>query len=473
MTNDLRMLHTDAFAWYMEKDPTLRSTVVAVALLDRAPDWAYLRRRIEWVTHQVPALRQRVQEPPWRLGPPRWVDDPAFDLNYHLRWVRLPEPGEWSTVLQAARVAAMADFDRARPLWEVTLLEGLPNGQAALITKMHHAVADGIGSIEIASLLVDPDRHLPPVESLPKPEPGTGLGATALALRSVRDDLAEAVSLAGRMGRGLAPAALRTARNPVTEVRAGLDAVASVGRIVRPIFRNASPVMTERKMVRHLDTIDVPLNALHDMAAAYGGHLNDAFVTAMTGGLRRYHERHGSAIGDLRMTMPLSIRRPGDPIGGNRITLLRFALPAGEVDPVERLRRINRTISAWRAEPGIAWTQGIAFALNLAPRSLIQGILRRVDFLASDVPGLTAPVYLAGARLVAYYPFGPTIGTAVNATLLSYVDVCNIGLNIDVAAVPDPEHLVEDLRAGFDEIVQLAPRPRVIDLSERRGAMTH
>lgn len=463
MNNAHRMAHSDAFTWYMEKDPTLRSTVVAVGRLDRSPDRAYLRRRVEWLTRQVPALRQRVQEPPLRVGPPWWVPDPAFDLDYHLRWVRLPEPADWSAVLQAARIAAMADFDRARPLWELTVLEGLPNGEAAVVMKTHHAVADGIGMIEISSFVVDPTREMPPVERLAAPAPPDAMSTAALLLRSLRDDIAEGFDLGFRVGRSLLPEVVRTTRRPLQQTRAALATVTSVGRIVRPIMRSASPVMTQRQMVRYVDTIAVPLAPLHDAAAAHEGHLNDAFVTAMTGGLRRYHERHGSNVRELRMTMPVSIRQADDPIGGNRITLLRFALPVGEPDPETRLRRISHTIKAWRAEPAIPLAQGIAFALNLAPRAVIQGILRRVDFLASDVPGLTAPVYLAGAELLAYFPFGPTIGTAVNATLLSYVDTCCIGVNIDVAAVHDPENLMADLRAGFDEVLALAPagQPRL------------
>jgi WS/DGAT/MGAT family acyltransferase len=454
--NAHRMLHSDAFTWYMEKDPTLRSTVVAVGLLDRAPDRAYLRQRVDRLTLQVPAMRQRVQEPPWRIGPPWWVPDPAFDLDYHLRWVRLPEPTDWSSVLQAARLAAMADFDRARPLWELTVLEGLPDGQAAIVMKTHHAVADGIGMIEIASLVIDATRDMPPLDSLPTPQPRGEMSTAGLLLRSLRGNLVEGLDVGVRAGRNLVPAGLRTTRRPVQQARDRLATVASVGRIVRPIMNNASPLLKQRRMVRYVDTIAVPLAPLHDAASKYDGHLNDAFVTAMTGGLRRYHERHGTNVHELRMTMPVNIRRPDDPIGGNRITLLRFGLPVGEPDPVARLRRISHTIQAWRAEPAIPLTQGIAFALNLAPRALIQGILRRVDFLASDVPGMTAPVFLAGAELLAYYPFGPTIGTAVNATLLSYVDTCYIGVNIDVAAVPDPENLMADLRAGFDEVLQLA-----------------
>jgi WS/DGAT/MGAT family acyltransferase len=386
------MLHTDAFAWYMEQDPVLRSTVVAVALLDRAPDWDYLRRRIDRLTRQVPPLRQRVQEPPLRMGPPRWVTDQSFDLDYHLRRVRLPAPAGWASVLEFARVAAMADFDRARPLWEFTLLEGMPEGRTAFVTKLHHALADGIGGLEIAALALDLSAQMPPIGDLASVDAPPPLGTRDLVLRSLRDNTTEAAALTSRIGRALPGTTLRSLRDPVGAAQIAIATTASVGRIVRPILRAASPVMTERMMVRRLYTLDVPLTPLKAAAKASGGHLNDAFLAAITGGLRRYHQRHGDALDQLRVTMPLSVRRPDDPVGGNRITLLRFPLPVGVQDPAERLRRISRIVTSWRHEPAIPLTQGIAFGLNLAPRSFIQGILRRVDFVASDVPGLTDPV---------------------------------------------------------------------------------
>jgi diacylglycerol O-acyltransferase len=155
--------------------------------------------------------------------------------------------------------------------------------------------------------------------------------------------------------------------------------------------------------------------------------------------------------------MPLSIRKPDDPLGGNRITLLRFAVPVGLADPAERIARTAEIVRAWRHERGVAHTQGIAQGLNLAPRGYIQSILRRIEFVASDVPGLTQPAYVAGARVLAYYPFGPTIGAALNATLMSYAGTCNVGVNIDAGAVPEPDELVTHLKAGFDEVLALVP----------------
>jgi diacylglycerol O-acyltransferase len=451
-----RMLHTDAFSWYMESDPALRSTVVAVAVLDRAPDWEHLKHRVDRMTRLVPRFRQRVEEPPMRLGPPRWVIDADFDIDWHMRRMRLPRGADWAAALEVARIAAMDDFDRDRPLWEVTALEGLPRGQVALITKMHHALSDGVGAIQLMAYFVDFSRELPELEELPPVPVEPPMTAFGMVASSVRDDALEAVRNVGRAA-GLVWRAPQLLLDPVGTSTGIVATAASVARIIRPVMRNASPVMTERTAVRRLATLDVPLEGLKQAARPSGGHLNDAFVAGITGGLRRYHDAHGTTAEDLRVTMPVSIRKPDDPIGGNRITLLRFAVPVGLADAAARIARTAAITRAWQHEPGIAHTQGIAFGLNLAPRSYIQGILRRIEFVASDVPGLTQPVYVAGARVVAYYPFGPTIGAAMNATLMSYAGTCNIGINIDTGAVPDAEELVAHLRDGFDEVLALAP----------------
>ena len=135
---------SDAFSWYMERDPALRSTVVVIDWLDRAPDWDVLVGRVDRISRLMPSLRQCVVESPFRLTVPRWSYDPHFDLNFHLSRVSAPPPGTRDAVLALARRSAMAAFDRARPLWEVTLVEGIEGGEAALIVKLHHSLSDGV-----------------------------------------------------------------------------------------------------------------------------------------------------------------------------------------------------------------------------------------------------------------------------------------------------------------------------------------
>jgi diacylglycerol O-acyltransferase / wax synthase len=206
--------------------------------------------------------------------------------------------------------------------------------------------------------------------------------------------------------------------------------------------------------------VEVQLRDLKRAAAAAGGTVNDGFVAAVTGGLRRYHERHGAPVDQLRMTLPISIRSPGDPAGGNRITLMRLSVPVGEPDPALRIPEVGRRCRAARHERSLPLTNGIAGVLNLLPRAVVGGMLKHVDFLASDVPGFPFPVFLAGARVERYVAFGPTIGASVNTTLLSYSGTCAIGVNIDTAAVPDAAVLTDCIREGFDEVLALGGRHR-------------
>ena len=154
--------------------------------------------------------------------------------------------------------------------------------------------------------------------------------------------------------------------------------------------------------------------------------------------------------------MPISIRKPDDPPGGNRVTLMRFKVPVGVREPVARMQLIHQLCVDARREPAIEHTDAIAAALNLLPRRAVGSMLKHVDFLASNVPGIGMPVFLAGAGVTEWYAFGPTIGAALNATLVSYNGRCYVGLNVDTGAIPDGAAMLECMREGFDEVLQLA-----------------
>ena len=446
---------SDAFMWSIEGDPRLRSTIVTLVLLERCPDWEQLVDRFDRLSRTVPRFRHRVTRST-TLVPPRWQLDPDFDLGFHLRRVTAPEPGNVGVLLEMARIAAMADFDRARPLWEATLIDGLADGGAALLCKLDHALTDGIGAVEMARILYDrtelpEQRGLMPIE--PKP--------TALRrLDGVRNVVEYEAGLAGAALSNsfkMAPAVVSTVRHPVETVAAACSTAASIYRTARPISRPGSPIMGDRNLIRRLFIHEVPESGLLQAGHIAGGSLNDALIAAVTGGLRRYHEKHCVPVGNLVMSMPISIRTPADPMGGNRATLMRFAVPAGIADPVQRIRIINERTGKARNEKSLAHTQLIAGALNLMPRWYVSSALRHVDFIASDVPGFPMRVFLAGAPVRMQYAFSPTIGAGLNATLLSYVDTCAIGINMDTGAIPDADVLHDCLIAGFDEVLALAP----------------
>ncbi len=450
------MRNSDAFSWQMEHEPGLRSTVVTIFVLDRAPSWDDLVDLFERMSATLPMFRERVVEnlPP---APPRWELDPDFDLDFHVHRLVAPSPGSFDYVLELARQAEMADFDRARPLWEITLVEGLADGGAALLCKLHHALTDGVGGVEIAMNLFDLTRD--GTDRGPVPE----LAAVSAppAMEGLRQSARYDAGLAGSLARTLVTTGPRIAyeavRRPVGSARAAAELTASVYRTVKPLNSTGSPLMTERRLLRTLGVHEVPLAAMKTAAKGSGGTINDAFLAGITGGLRRYHEHHGSDIGELHVCMPVSLRTDGDPAGGNRITLMRFDVPADVVDAAERIRAMHERAGFVRQEKSLPHTQLIAGALNLMPRAYIASILRNVDFLASDVPGIPVPVFIGGAEVMMQYPFGPTIGAAVNITLMSYVDTCALGINVDAGAVPDFEVFHTGLVAGFDEVLALAP----------------
>jgi WS/DGAT/MGAT family acyltransferase len=468
MTDFLR--NTDAFALGMEEDARLRSTVVSIVVLDRSPDWDVLVDRLERVARLMPMFRQRVV-PSLPPAPPRWVYDQDFDLRFHLSRVKAPAPGTLDTVLEMGRRAEMDEFDHARPMWHVTLVEDLADGGAALVVKLHHALADGIGGVQISQLVFDlePDpRDLGPLPPVPAASDEGHLDAI---WHAVTYDAASLTRIATRAVLATPRMLFDGVRRPRSAAASVAGTAASVYRTVRPINETASPIMQQRRMIRELGVHEVPLSVLKDAGRRAGGSLNDVFLASVTGGMRHYHALHGVTVDELKVTMPISIRAADDAVGGNRITLMRIALPVAEADPVVRIAEIHARAGAARHERSLPHTQSIAGGLNLLPRWYVGAILRHVDFLASNVPGLPVQVYVGGAPVRMQYAFGPTIGAGVNITLMTYRDTCAVGINADSGAIPDFRLFRECLVAGFDEVLALAAPPEPPPRRTRKAAV--
>ena len=450
---------SDAFAWYMERDPTLRSTVVAIVWLDRAPEWEVLVGRVDRLSRVMPSVRQHVVEVPFRLATPRWTCDPDFDLLWHLRRIGVPAPHTRQEVLELARWAAMEPFDRDRPLWQLTLAEGMKGGAAALVLKFHHSLSDGVGGMRALAILADLQREPADLGEMPPAPPGETLDSLALVTEAANVAALNYACLAWRGTGAAIPALMRFAFDPVGHARAAAAMAGSVYRTAAPSTSTLSAVMRDRATARRLAMIEVALDDLKKAAKSADVTVNNAFLAAVTGGLRRYHKHHGQSVDTLRVVMPINLRAGHDTDWGNKITLLRLIVPAGEQNPVSRMRLLDRVTSAARQEPSLPVTGAIAGALNLLPVGYVGGILKRADFVASNVPGTPVPVYVAGAKVTGFFAFGPTIGTALNTTLFSYAGRCHIGINIDTVAVPDPDLMLACLSEGFAEITDLAAGP--------------
>lgn len=459
-TFEPRMSPSDALMWAIEKDPMLRSTITTVTVLDRAPDRARLRHRIDRVSRVIPRLRQRVRGHPYSIAPPRWETDPNFDLNYHLRWMRAAGAGSLREVFDIAEPIAMQGFDRARPLWEFVIVEGLDDDRAAVITKIHHSITDGVGGVKLQMELLDLERDPelePPLPDAPEivvlsEAERMGAALTYEAGRAARATQSMVGSLFRSVGRATG--------DPVGVGLEALGTATSVVRVLSPATQPLSPLMTGRSLSVRFDTITLPLSTAKAAARVSGGKLNDAFVAGIAGGMSRYHLHHGLDPEAVRMSMPISIRSvDNESKAGNQFAPARFPVPIRSDDPIALMTSVREVVAAARAEPALALTEPLAGVLTRLPTSATTGLfgamLRGIDVVTSNVPGAPIPVYLAGGRVEAQIPFGPMAGAATNITLLSYIDDLNIGINTDPAAIPDPDVFVDCLRDSFDEILKV------------------
>ncbi len=444
----------EALMWRAESDPRLRSTVCALELLDRVPDWQRFVAAGEWATRMVPRFRQKVVEPTLGFGNPRWINDPDFDLHYHMRRIRLPEPGGFRELLSAAEQVAMTPFDRARSPWESVLFEGLPNGRAAHLLKMHHSTTDGMGGFQLLSQLHSRSRE--PI--LNKPQPPSPLPEwatpTDLFVEQVSRDAYAIPSLLQSAG-----AILHALFRPLETLEAALRFGTSLARVAAEPDAAGSPLLRARSLSWRFLALDVAFADLRGAAKAAGASLNDAFLAALLGAFRRYHEELGHPVAKIPMAIPINVRRDGDAEGGNRFAGARFSGPVGIPDPGARMAAIGRLVRAARSEPAIDGLALFAPALARLPAPLISrlsgGLTKTNDLQASNVPGLREDVYVAGARIERLYGFGPLPGCAAMITLVTHGDTCCVAANIDPAAITDADRFGRCLEQGFAEVLAL------------------
>jgi hypothetical protein len=213
-----------------------------------------------------------------------------------------------------------------------------------------------------------------------------------------------------------------------------------------------------------LVTLDVPLDQLRAAGKAAGASVNDAFVAAVLGAMRIYHEQQGVVVEELPIAMPVSLRSDNDPLGGNRFAGARFAGPMAETDPVVRMRLIREFVVTVKDEPAIGFLDELSPVLTKLPSAVIIELSARLtatsDLQVSNIRGIGHAVYLAGVEVVGMYPFGPRPGVAAMIAMITYNGVCCLGLNVDPDAFPDSDVLSRCLREGFDEVLALAPAPK-------------
>jgi len=452
------MNHLEATIWRAEIDPRLRSGGVVLEVLDQVPDWDRVVRAHEWATHVAPRLRYRVVDDPLHVGPPIWVPT-DLDLGYHLSRVSLPADDGIDGVLDIAALLHMCPFDPARPLWQAVLVDGLAGGKGAYLLKFHHSMADGQGTVQLFDLLHSTRRGPTPDKPTPPLAPSENVRPAGLAVRRVRTAILHAPRDMTRMTAGILSRGGQVVSLPET-LQSVVGYAQSLARVAAPQAGRPSPLFRHRGMSRRLRTIEIPLSALKRSGQVAGGTINDAYLAGLLGGLGRYHRWHGIEAADIPTALPVSLRSPDHPIGGNRFAAAMIAGPAGESDPSLRIKLVHQRVTRAREEPALDLVGVAAPIASRLPSALLARLAMRmssgIDLQASNISGLDRPAHLAGARITATYVFGPVPGCAIMATLFSQEGMCYVGIATDNDAVPDPDRLVADLKDGFSEVSSLA-----------------
>jgi diacylglycerol O-acyltransferase len=431
----------------------------------------------------LPLLRWRLAEVPLGLDYPFWVDDADFDLDFHVRELALPSPGsDGQLAEQVARITSRP-LDRARPLWELYLIHGLQHGHVAMLTKIHHALIDGISGAEIMGLLLDlgPDGPLPPKERKGKAQgekmPGApemlaraALGIPRYPLRLLRA-LPSALPNVEDTPFGVLPGAAM-AGGLTTRLRRllGGDTVAQgQERFTAPRTSFNGRISPHRRFTFG----QLSLDEVKAIKNHHGGTVNDAIVSICASAVRRWLVEHDELPDQpLVAQVPVSVRSDEE-IGtyGNRILLMSAPLFTNIADPVERLHRTHEALSDMKerhkALPATLLQDANHFipaavfarAAQLTFRLSTSGAAHPTwNLVISNVPGPRIPLYCAGARLVANYPVSViTDGMGLNITVMSYLGNLDVGIVADRDQMPDLHRLIDWLKDGVTEL--LPPRP--------------
>jgi diacylglycerol O-acyltransferase / wax synthase len=454
---DRKMSDAEGLMWRLEKDPHLSSTFANVTVLDRSPDFDEFLRRMERATYAVPRLRQRVQSVPANLSAPMWVDDPNFDLRYHVRHLALPKPGTMRQLLDLASLIACDAFDRTRPLWQFTVVDGLRGGKSALIQKMHHTIVDGEGGVQLSLQFLDFERDAP--EPAPLDPDLIAAAAEAAAAEAPSTDLwRDLLTGSMRMPLGLLKQIKELLADPTGIPDAGSAAADTVRGVMQQLGDTQaahSPLWTKRSLHRRMETLRAPFGDTRAAAKRLGGTLNTAFLTAAAEAAGRYHRQLGAPVEMLRSSMAISTRTESS--GANAFSLARMLVPTGDMPISERFAAIQAATGAAREQSATASLETLAAVAATLPTSLITRLARQqahtVDFATSNVRGSSVPMYVSGAQLLENYAVGPLGGVAFNLTLLSYNHSLDMGVNIDTAAVTEPTLLHDCLARAFKDLL--------------------
>jgi WS/DGAT/MGAT family acyltransferase len=412
----------------------------------------------------VGRYRQKVRFLPLDLARPLWVDDPHFNLDYHVRRTAIPSPGGDEQLRRLVGRVMSQKLDRHKPLWEMWIAEGLDQGRWALLSKVHHCMVDGVSGTDLLSVLLDSERDAPRPEIepwVPEREPSTAeILATAMAGR------ATSPYEAGRSAWDAVRGPRRAVRGAADLARAGI----SLRNLLRPVSGSTlnGPIGPHRRWAWARSR----LADVKTIRAALGGTVNDVVLAVISGGFRDLLWQRGENLEGriVRAMVPVSVRSETERgTYDNKVSAMFADLPVGIADPVERLASIHEQMQdlkeSHQALAGSTLTSLSGFApamlLALGGRVATRTPQRSVNTVATNVPGPQRPVFLVGCRMLEYFPFVPLGGhVRIGVAIVSYDGGLNFGATGDYETAPDVGVLCEGIEAGVAELLALSrPSP--------------
>ncbi len=454
---DDRLSALDEIMLRAESNPKTRNWVLSLVILDKKPSTSRLMEQLERASREFVRLRQVVVPAPTPLGYARWQAAEYFDPQEHFEHVALPRGGSFDDLLQLACNFINKPGDLSRPLWEALLVENVkhPEGKSAFMFRMHHAVADGMGAVQLFLSLFDTQADGTLREFLDPP-----LVQPMSWLARARADLRDSLPDAKRLATGAAKIALAHLTSPLGQWREDKALLESVQRLYGTKGAPGSPVLAERGMSRRFLAWDFPFPPFKQALKNLGWSVNDGYLTALTLGLKRYHDELHCPIETMPLTIPVNVRRGNDveQTAGNHIAPVKLALPMDLNDPHEIAARIGDMVRSAVQEPALGLMSWVAPTIKGAPQFVVDKIadsMAEVDIQASNVPGYPFAPYLAGSKIVRSYPFAPLPGVAAMVALYTQNDVAHIGIQLDKAAIEDTARFERCLKVAFDEVIAL------------------
>jgi WS/DGAT/MGAT family acyltransferase len=455
-----RLSALDAEFLHIEDGSVHMAIAGACLFADPPPTLEEVEALVASKMHLIPRYRQRVRTVPFELGRPVWIDDPDFDLGYHVRHTALPAPGDDADFCRLMGRLMSQDLDRDRPLWEAWLVEGLSGGSWALVFKVHHCMVDGIAGVGLLTALLDLESDVPlgsPEAWSPAPEPPGAVkvvdawGGLVGDLVGVARAVPGAVRHPARTMRSVASTATGTLRftERLTPTH-GLSIEGPIGP--HRVWSHSSASLADVKTVRK----------------AFGGTVNDVVLAAVSGGYRALLAERGDDVDEaqVRSLVPVSTRHDdGQGVPDNRVSALFIDLPVHLDDPVDRLDAVRAQMAQLKSS-GIAEAGETLFTagdlvpplvLDLVSRSVMRSSRRfgqhSLNTVTTNVPGPQLPLYCLGHEMTEYRPFVPiSHGLRVGTAILSYNGRLFFGITGDYRTVPEVALLAESTAAGVADL---------------------